>query len=127
MDDDAAADDQSGTAGELAVNKYVTQRTMREFIGLESSADAQTRDALMNFSYHLTAGNMDEAFKAIKLIKRLFRSQFLAVRIQRIRVGKHGAYVCQVSAVGCGTGVPWSNAAGVRCAIDATERRSTGG
>ncbi|ESO81986.1 hypothetical protein LOTGIDRAFT_223604 [Lottia gigantea] len=48
--------------------KLVARRVMRDFVGLESS-DKSTRDAMMNFSYYLTIGNMDEAFKAIKLIK----------------------------------------------------------
>lgn len=47
----------------------VTKHTMRDFIGLEQ-ADAEARKAMMNFSYLSTIGNMDEAFKAIKLIKR---------------------------------------------------------
>ena len=42
---------------------------MRDFVGLEN-ADKNARDAMMSFSYYLTIGNMDEAFKAIKLIKR---------------------------------------------------------
>ena len=47
----------------------VSRRVMRDFVGLEN-ADKSARDAMMNFSYYLTIGNMDEAFKAIKLIKR---------------------------------------------------------
>ena len=43
--------------------------TMRDFEGLEDG-DANTLNAMMQFSYHSTIGNMDEAFKAIKLIKR---------------------------------------------------------
>lgn len=50
-------------------SNYVARRTMRDFIGLES-ANKSARDAMMNFSFYLTIGNMDEAFKAIKLIKR---------------------------------------------------------
>lgn len=42
---------------------------MRDFIGI-SHADKITIDALLNFSYFLTIGDMDEAFKAIKLIKK---------------------------------------------------------
>lgn len=49
--------------------KLVSRLTMRDFVGLEKS-DKQTREAMLNFSYYLTIGNMDEAFKAIKLIKR---------------------------------------------------------
>ena len=47
----------------------VSRRLMRDFVGLEN-ADKLVREAMMNFSYYLTIGNMDEAFKAIKLIKR---------------------------------------------------------
>ena len=49
--------------------KLVSRTTMRDFVGLEKS-DKVTREAMLNFSYYLTIGNMDEAFKAIKLIKR---------------------------------------------------------
>lgn len=52
----------------------VTKHTMRDFIGLEK-ADAEARKAMMNFSYLSTIGNMDEAFKAIKLIKRYATEQ----------------------------------------------------
>jgi len=31
--------------------------------------NAETRKALMDFSYHLTVRNMDEAYRAVKLIK----------------------------------------------------------
>ena len=60
----SAADNASGS------HRIVQRRIMRDFVGLESS-DKNARDAMMNFSYYLTIGNMDEAFKAIKLIKRL--------------------------------------------------------
>ena len=51
----------------------VSRRLMRDFVGLET-ADKLVREAMMNFSYYLTIGNMDEAFKAIKLIKRYIHS-----------------------------------------------------
>ena len=47
----------------------VDERVMRDFVGLETK-DKTTRGAMMNFSYFLSIGNMDEAFKAIKAIKR---------------------------------------------------------
>ncbi|XP_035468905.1 intraflagellar transport protein 140 homolog [Scophthalmus maximus] len=46
----------------------VSRRTLREFVGLETCEKA-TRDAMLNFSFYLTIGDMDEAFKSIKLIK----------------------------------------------------------
>ncbi|KAI4899556.1 hypothetical protein NFI96_017646 [Prochilodus magdalenae] len=47
----------------------VVRRALRDFVGLES-CEKQTRDAMLNFSFYLTIGDMDEAFRAIKLIKR---------------------------------------------------------
>ncbi|XP_074520074.1 intraflagellar transport protein 140 homolog [Halichoeres trimaculatus] len=46
----------------------VSRRALRDFVGLEDCEKA-TRDAMLNFSFYLTIGDMDEAFKAIKLIK----------------------------------------------------------
>uniref|UniRef100_A0A8C2GII2 Intraflagellar transport protein 140 homolog n=1 Tax=Cyprinus carpio TaxID=7962 RepID=A0A8C2GII2_CYPCA len=48
--------------------RMVVRRALRDFVGLES-CEKQTRDAMLNFSFYLTIGDMDEAFKAIKLIK----------------------------------------------------------
>ncbi|XP_071443964.1 intraflagellar transport protein 140 homolog [Hetaerina americana] len=44
------------------------RKVMRDFEGLED-CDKATRDAVVNFSYYLSMGNMDEAFRAIKTIK----------------------------------------------------------
>lgn len=55
--------------GPISASSLVARQVMRNFAGLED-ADKSARDAMMNFSYYLTIGNMDEAFKAIKLIKR---------------------------------------------------------
>ncbi|KAF4798498.1 hypothetical protein TURU_063179 [Turdus rufiventris] len=60
-----ASDSGSGT-----VSQMVARRPMRDFLGL-GDCDKITQDAMLNFSYYLTAGDMDEAFKSIKLIKRL--------------------------------------------------------
>ncbi|KAJ8399837.1 hypothetical protein AAFF_G00405670 [Aldrovandia affinis] len=46
----------------------VSRRALRDFVGLEE-CDKPTRDAMLNFSFYLTIGDMDEAFKSIKLIK----------------------------------------------------------
>uniref|UniRef100_A0A8C5UFZ0 Intraflagellar transport 140 n=1 Tax=Malurus cyaneus samueli TaxID=2593467 RepID=A0A8C5UFZ0_9PASS len=58
-----ASDSGSGT-----VSQMVARRPMRDFIGV-GDCDKTTQDAMLNFSYYLTAGDMDEAFKSIKLIK----------------------------------------------------------
>ncbi|KAF2347789.1 Quinoprotein amine dehydrogenase beta chain-like [Trinorchestia longiramus] len=46
----------------------VTQRIMRDFTGLEDS-DRATREAMLNFSFFLAIGSMDDAFQSIKSIK----------------------------------------------------------
>ena len=53
----------------LCPGSLVAKQVMRDFIGIEEG-DKNAQEAMMNFSYFLTIGNMDEAFKAIKLIKR---------------------------------------------------------
>ncbi|XP_065539645.1 intraflagellar transport protein 140 homolog isoform X5 [Lathamus discolor] len=56
-------------SGSIEVSQMVARRPMRDFIGL-GDCDKPTLDAMLNFSFYLTAGDMDEAFKSIKLIKR---------------------------------------------------------
>lgn len=53
--------------GSMAV-PTLKNRVMRDFVGMEN-ADKTTMDAMMNFSYCLTMGNMDEAYRAVRLIK----------------------------------------------------------
>ena len=50
-------------------SSMIVRRVHRDFVGLEV-ADKSAKEAMMNFSYYLTLGDMDEAFKAIKVIKR---------------------------------------------------------
>ena len=45
----------------------VTAPVMRDFVGMADAA-SEDRDALLKFSYCMTLGNMDEAYKAIKTI-----------------------------------------------------------
>ncbi|XP_063681755.1 intraflagellar transport protein 140 homolog isoform X3 [Bolinopsis microptera] len=59
------------TTGETrteGLKERVSAVTMRNFVGLEKS-NLEVRQAMLDFAYHLTIGNLDEAFKAIKLIK----------------------------------------------------------
>lgn len=58
---------------------YVERQYMRDFHGIEdesqdnkmyaSNLTRATRDALLNFSYFLTIGNMEDAYKSVKMIK----------------------------------------------------------
>ena len=50
------------------LTRHVVRRTIREFIGLET-VDNEAKQAMIDFSYYLAVQNLDEAFKAIKLIK----------------------------------------------------------
>ncbi|XP_053132123.1 intraflagellar transport protein 140 homolog [Hemicordylus capensis] len=54
--------------GLVPLYQMIARMPMRDFIGLEE-CDKATRDAMLNFSFYLTIGDMDEAFKSIKLIK----------------------------------------------------------
>ncbi|XP_010134604.1 PREDICTED: intraflagellar transport protein 140 homolog [Buceros rhinoceros silvestris] len=55
-------------SGSVKVSQLVARRPMRYFIGL-GDCDKGTRDAVLDFSFYLTAGDMDEAFKSIRHIK----------------------------------------------------------
>lgn len=48
---------------------FVGKVVMTGFAGLEDS-ESNTLQAMIDFTYHSTMGNMDQAFKAIKFIKR---------------------------------------------------------
>lgn len=43
-------------------------KIMRDFVGLDK-ADAAMRSALIDFSFYITIGNMDEAYRSVKLIQ----------------------------------------------------------
>ena len=66
----AKAGNQSTALSDTAVSQSVViQRVHRDFVGLEQ-AEKSAKAAMMDFSFYLTLGDMDEAFKAIKVIKR---------------------------------------------------------
>ena len=48
----------------------MTTQLLRDFATLDNdNMDATVKNALLDFSFYLTVGNMDEAYKAVKLIK----------------------------------------------------------
>ena len=61
-------------------------RVMRDFVGLDDSDD-EARKALLDFSYYLTVGNMDEAHRAVRLIK----SASVWENMAHIRAAQRGA------------------------------------
>ncbi|KAM9015945.1 intraflagellar transport protein 140 homolog isoform 3-T4 [Ara ararauna] len=70
-------------SGSTEVSQMVARRPMRDFIGL-GDCDKATRDAMLNFSFYLTAGDMDEAFKSIRLIKSYEKSDTHRFEIPRM-------------------------------------------
>ncbi|XP_056152909.1 intraflagellar transport protein 140 homolog isoform X2 [Lampris incognitus] len=68
----------------------VSRRALKDFVGLED-CEKVTWDAMLNFSFYLTVGNMDEAFKSIKLIKSVAVWENMArmcVKTQRLDVAR---------------------------------------
>ncbi|TYZ64918.1 hypothetical protein PybrP1_001141 [[Pythium] brassicae (nom. inval.)] len=47
---------------------YLCTKLMRDFVGLDK-VDEKGREALINFCYFVTIGNMDEAYRSVKLIE----------------------------------------------------------
>ncbi|XP_043825687.1 intraflagellar transport protein 140 homolog [Dromiciops gliroides] len=72
------------------IPQMVGKKPLRDFIGLEE-CDKTTREAMLNFSFFVTIGDMDEAFKSIKLIKSEAVWENMArmcVKTQRLDVAK---------------------------------------
>lgn len=77
-------------SGDYRIPQMVAKRPLRDFVGLED-CDKPTRDAMLNFSFFVTIGDMDEAFKSIKLIKSETVWENMArmcVKTQRLDVAK---------------------------------------
>ena len=55
----------------VVYSDYLTGKTMADFIGV-SGLEKNIIEAIMNFSYYLTLGDLDAAFKAIKTVKKYF-------------------------------------------------------
>ncbi|XP_037670915.1 intraflagellar transport protein 140 homolog isoform X2 [Choloepus didactylus] len=85
---EAAREDPTGSGHQIP--DVVGRRPLRDFVGLED-CDKPTRDAMLNFSFFVTIGDMDEAFKSIKLIKSAAVWESMArmcVRTQRLDVAR---------------------------------------
>uniref|UniRef100_A0A1I7TP46 ANAPC4_WD40 domain-containing protein n=1 Tax=Caenorhabditis tropicalis TaxID=1561998 RepID=A0A1I7TP46_9PELO len=60
--------DDDDNRDEKTIGKTLVAKCLREFLGNEN-CDEGTRKAMMDFSFYLTIGSMDAAFKAIQFIK----------------------------------------------------------
>lgn len=58
----------SPTATASNTKRRLRSRLMRDFVGLDR-VDETTKKALLEFSYYLTIGNMDAAYRSVKLIQ----------------------------------------------------------
>ncbi|KAM9372431.1 intraflagellar transport protein 140 homolog [Phaethornis superciliosus] len=79
-----------GDPASVKASQMVARRPLRYFIGL-GDCDKTTRDAMLNFSFYLSAGDMDKAFRSIRLIKSEAVWENMArmcVRTQRLDVAK---------------------------------------
>ena len=46
----------------------ILRKSMKDFVGLETVGE-DIKQAIMNFSFFLTVGNMDEAYNSVRNIK----------------------------------------------------------
>ncbi|XP_017895951.1 PREDICTED: intraflagellar transport protein 140 homolog isoform X1 [Capra hircus] len=77
-------------SGSQCIPQAVGRRPLRDFVGLED-CDKPTQDAMLNFSFFLAIGDMDEAFRSIKLIKSQAVWENMArmcVKTQRLDVAR---------------------------------------
>jgi intraflagellar transport protein 140 len=67
-DEEEEESDEDKKPEDQAANMIIVRKSMKDFVGLES-VDEQTKEAIMNFSFYLTVGNMDEAYNSVCNIK----------------------------------------------------------
>lgn len=68
----------------------ILRKPMKDFVGLETVPE-ETKNAIINFSFFLTVGNMDEAYNSVRSIKNNTVWQNMAqmcVKTQRLDVAK---------------------------------------
>jgi len=65
-EDEEEAEDKPDDKG--ASNMIILRKPMKDFVGLENVQD-DIKQAIMNFSFYLTVGNMDEAYNSVRNIK----------------------------------------------------------
>ena len=64
-----AAAPAAGAAAVSPADTHLAVKRLHDFEGMQSDQDAKIREALMQFAYYSAIGNMDEAFKAVKMVK----------------------------------------------------------
>ena len=61
-------DEEEEKKEEEGSNMIIIRKSMKDFVGLESVGE-DIKEAIMNFSFYLTVGNMDEAYNSVRNIK----------------------------------------------------------
>lgn len=66
--EDEDEEEETKTQDASASNMIIVRKSMKDFVGLET-VEEPIRKAIMNFSYYLTVGNMDEAYNSVRNIR----------------------------------------------------------
>ena len=81
---------ESEAGSSSATEVVVVSRPLRDFVGMED-VDDETKHALLDFSYHLAAGSLDTAYRAVQSVKNpaVWRNMALTcVRSMRLDVAE---------------------------------------
>jgi len=66
--EDEEEDDEEKEAEKGSSNMIILRKPMKDFSGLENVSE-EIKQSIMNFSFYLTVGNMDEAYNSVRNIK----------------------------------------------------------
>lgn len=72
-------DDEEADEEKKKMSYSILRNTMKEFYKLEN-VDEDTKTAIMNFSYFLTTGNLDEAYNSVRNIQNVTVWQAIAAK-----------------------------------------------
>jgi intraflagellar transport protein 140 len=67
-EEDEEAEEKEEKKEDGASSMIILRKPMKDFVGLENVQE-DIKQAIMNFSFHLTVGNMDEAYNSVRNIK----------------------------------------------------------
>ena len=67
-EEDEDEEEENKTQDQSTSNMIIVRKSMKDFVGLET-VEEPIRKAIMNFSYYLTVGNMDEAYNSVRNIR----------------------------------------------------------
>lgn len=83
-------DDESVEEEKKSGSFVILRKAMKDFAGLEN-VDEDTKKAILNFSFYLTCGNLDDAYNSVRTIQNISVWQVMAqmcVKNKRLDVAK---------------------------------------